>query len=70
MSSTIFIFCLILTAIMMTIHPALAIPFGAAALMIAKKCRMDLNSDGSIVLGIIGFIALLTLAMCIRSTIR
>ncbi|MEI7375688.1 hypothetical protein WCU58_07885 [Dickeya chrysanthemi] len=70
MSSTIFIFCLILTAIAVTIHPVLAIPFSAAALMIAKKCRMSLNSDESIVLGVIGFIALLTLAMCIRSKIR
>ncbi|PXW43454.1 hypothetical protein DFO54_111140 [Erwinia sp. AG740] len=70
MSSTTFIFCLILTAIMVTIHPALAIPFCATALIIAKKCRMSLNSDGSIVLGIIGLFLIVTLIMCFRIAIR
>lgn len=70
MSSTAFIICLILAAVMMTVHPFFAVPFGIAALVITGKCRMDLNSEGSIILGIIGFIAFLSLVMCVRNWLK
>ncbi len=61
MTSTIFVVCLILAAVMVLIHPALCIPFIVAAYLLAKMGRMNMDSNTSIVLGIIGFILTLTL---------
>ncbi|RLM26483.1 hypothetical protein BIY29_05330 [Brenneria alni] len=70
MSSTAFIICLILAAVMITIHPVFSVPFIIAAFLITGKCRMDLNSNTSIILGVTGFLLFLTLIMCIRSWLR
>jgi hypothetical protein len=61
MTSTIFIICLILAAVMVLIHPALCIPFIIVAYLLAGKGKMHMDSDTSIILGIVGFIAVLTL---------
>lgn len=61
MTSTIFVICLILAAVMVLIHPALCIPFIIAVYLLAKMGRMEMDSTTSIVLGIIGFILTLTL---------
>ncbi|MBJ2111365.1 hypothetical protein JFQ86_00860 [Serratia ureilytica] len=55
MTSTAFTVCLILAAVMVLIHPALCIPFIVAAYLIASKSRMVLDSNTSIILGIVGF---------------
>lgn len=70
MSSTAFIICLILAAVMVTIHPVFAIPFGVAALVITGKSKMHMDSEASIIFGIIGFMLFLTLIMCIRNWLR
>ncbi|WP_154900009.1 hypothetical protein [Serratia ficaria] len=59
MSSTIFTTCLILAGVMVLIHPALCIPFLIAAYMLAGKGRMDLDSNTSIIFGIVGFFVVL-----------
>jgi hypothetical protein len=59
MTSTAFTICLILAAVMVMIHPAFCIPFLIAAYLLAGKSRMDLDSNTSIILGIIGVFVLL-----------
>ncbi|OJT49518.1 hypothetical protein [Serratia plymuthica] len=61
MSSAIFTTCLILAAIMVLVHPAFCAPFLIVAYLLAGKGRMDLDSNTSIILSIIGFFALLFL---------
>ncbi|WP_447879256.1 hypothetical protein [Serratia fonticola] len=70
MTSTIFVICLILAAVMVLIHPALCIPFIIVAYLLAKKGRMDLDSGTSIALGIVGFIAALTVFVMIRQWLK
>jgi hypothetical protein len=59
MTSTAFTICLILAAVMVMIHPAFCIPFLIAAYLLAGKGRMDLDSNTSIIFGIIGVFVLL-----------
>ncbi|MNG55925.1 hypothetical protein D3C79_139970 [compost metagenome] len=59
MTSTIFVICLTLAAVMVLVHPAFCIPFLIAAYLLAGKGRMDLDSNTSIILGIVGFIVVL-----------
>lgn len=66
MTSTLFIVSLILTAVMVTIHPALCVPFIIAAYLLAGKGNVHMDSNTSIVFGIIGFILILALAVIIR----
>ncbi|CQJ56076.1 Uncharacterised protein [Yersinia enterocolitica] len=66
MTSTLFIVCLILAAVMITIHPALCIPFVIAAYLLVGKGNVHMDSNTSIVFGIIGFILILALAVIIR----
>ncbi|WP_085117490.1 hypothetical protein [Serratia proteamaculans] len=70
MSSTIFTTCLILAAVMVMIHPALCIPFLIAAYMLAGKGRMDLDSNTSIILGIIGFFSVLFMFAAIHQSLK
>ncbi|GKW34870.1 hypothetical protein H0261_03125 [Pectobacterium versatile] len=70
MSSVAFILCLIFAAVMVLVHPAFSVPFIIGACLITGKCRMHLDSNTSIILGITGFLLLLTLAMCIRSWLK
>ncbi|HDM8429157.1 TPA: hypothetical protein U5E40_004382 [Yersinia enterocolitica] len=70
MSSTLFIVCLILAAVMITIHPALCIPFVIAAYLLAGKGNMHMDSNTSILLGIIGFIMILVLFVMIRDWLK
>ncbi|WP_224552846.1 hypothetical protein [Pectobacterium versatile] len=70
MSSVAFILCLIFAAVMVLVHPALSVPFIIGACLITSKCRMELDSNTSIILGITGFLLLLTLVMCIRSWLK
>ncbi|HDM8092960.1 TPA: hypothetical protein PXN44_003840 [Yersinia enterocolitica] len=70
MTSTLFIVCLILTAVMITIHPALCIPFVIAAYLLAGKGNMHMDSNASIILGIIGFILLLVLFVIVNDTLK
>ncbi|HDL6888121.1 TPA: hypothetical protein PXL93_004123 [Yersinia enterocolitica] len=58
MTSTLFIACLILAAVMITIHPALCVPFIIAAYLLAGKSNMHMDSNTSIILGIILLLAL------------
>lgn len=44
MPSTAFIICLILAAVMMTVHPFFAVPFGIAALVITPFVVMKANN--------------------------
>lgn len=66
MTSTLFIVCLMLAAVMITIHPALCIPFVIAAYLLVGKGNVHMDSNTSIVFGIIGFILILALAVIIR----
>ncbi|HDL7057571.1 TPA: hypothetical protein PXM42_002255 [Yersinia enterocolitica] len=70
MTSTLFIVCLILAAVMITIHPALCIPFVIAAYLLAGKSNMHMNSNISIILSIIGFILLLVLFVIVNDTLK
>ncbi|MEQ9871039.1 MULTISPECIES: hypothetical protein [Pectobacterium] len=70
MSSVAFILCLIFAAVMVLVHPALSVPFIIGACLITSKSRMHLDSNTSIILGITGFLLLLTLIMCIRSWLK
>ncbi len=56
MTSTAFTICLILTAVMVMIHPAFCVPFLVAAYLFADKGRLDLDSNTSIIIGIIALI--------------
>ncbi|EPA8552862.1 hypothetical protein ACQ697_000570 [Yersinia enterocolitica] len=70
MNSTIFIVCLILAAVMITIHPAFCIPFVIAAYLLAGKGSMHMDSNTSIILGIIVFILLLVLFVIVNDAIK
>lgn len=70
MSSTLFIVCLILAAVMITIHPALCVPFVIAAYLLAGKGNMHMDSNASIILGIIGFILLLVLFVIVNDALK
>lgn len=70
MSSTLFIVCLILTAVMITIHPALCIPFVIAAYLLAGKGKMHMDSNASIILGVIIFFLLLVLFVIVNDALK
>ncbi|HHH1657088.1 TPA: hypothetical protein ACPZS8_003364 [Yersinia enterocolitica] len=70
MTSTLFIVCLILAAVMITIHPALCIPFVIAAYLMAGKGNMHMDSNASIILGNIGFILLLVLFVIVNDAFK
>lgn len=70
MPSVAFILCLILAAVMVLVHPMFSVPFIIGACLLTGKCRMHLDSNTSIILGITGFLLLLTLVMCIRSWLK
>lgn len=70
MTSTIFVICLILAAVMVLVHPALCIPFLIAAYMLAGKGRMDLDSNTSIILGIVGFFVVLLVFAAIHQLLK
>ncbi|CNF62847.1 hypothetical protein NUF46_000589 [Yersinia enterocolitica] len=70
MTSTLFIVCLILAAVMITIHPALCIPFVIPAYLLAGKGNMHMDSNTSIILGIIGFILLLVLFVIVNDAFK
>ncbi|EMH4754261.1 hypothetical protein DVQ23_21190 [Yersinia enterocolitica] len=70
MSSTLFIVCLILTAVMITIHPALCVPFVIAAYLLAGKGEMHMDSNASIILGIIIFFLLLVLFVIVNDALK
>lgn len=70
MTSTLFIVCLILAAVMITIHPALCIPFVIAAYLLAGKSNMHMDSNTSIILGIIGFFMLLVLFVVVQNALK
>ncbi len=70
MTSTLFIVCLILAAVIITIHPALCIPFVIAAYLLADRRKMHMDSNTSIILGIIGFFILMVLFVVIRDLLK
>ncbi|EKN5087812.1 hypothetical protein DVP68_20750 [Yersinia enterocolitica] len=70
MTSTLFIVCLILTAVMITIHPALCVPFVIVAYLVAGKGKMHMDSNASIILGIIIFILLLVLFVIVNDALK
>ncbi|CQJ50904.1 hypothetical protein ACPENL_004074 [Yersinia enterocolitica] len=70
MTSTLFIVCLMLTAVMITIHPALCVPFVIVAYLLAGKGNIHMDSNTSIILGIIGFILLLVLFVIVKDTLE
>jgi hypothetical protein len=70
MTSTLFTVCLILSAVMITIHPALCVPFVIAAYLLAGKGNMHMDSNTSIILGVIGFIFLLTLFVIVIQCLK
>ncbi|CAI0900502.1 Uncharacterised protein [Serratia quinivorans] len=70
MTSTAFTICLILAAVMVMIHPAFCIPFLIAAYMLASKGRMDLDSNTSIILGIVGFLVVLFIFAAIHQSLK
>ncbi|ENQ9725830.1 TPA: hypothetical protein ACPZG2_003905 [Yersinia enterocolitica] len=55
---------------MITIHPAFCIPFVIAAYLLAGKGNMHMNSNTSIILGIIGFILLLVLFVIVNDALN
>lgn len=69
MTSTAFTICLILAAVMVMIHPAFSIPFLIAAYLLAGKGRMDLDSNTSIILGIVGFFVVLFIIAAIHQSL-
>jgi len=69
MTSTAFTICLILAAVIMMVHPAFCIPFLIAAYLLAEKGRMDLDSNTSIILGIIGFFVVLFIFAAIHQSL-
>jgi len=70
MSSVIFTTCLILAAVMVLVHPAFSIPFLIAAYLLAGKGRMDLDSNTSIILGIVGFFFVLFICAAIHQSLK
>ncbi|EKN5078091.1 hypothetical protein DYG74_18805 [Yersinia enterocolitica] len=59
-----------LTAVMITIHPALCVPFVIVAYLLAGKGNIHMDSNTSIILGIIGFILLLVLFVIVKDTLE
>ncbi|EEQ12726.1 hypothetical protein yfred0001_44160 [Yersinia frederiksenii ATCC 33641] len=55
---------------MITIHPALCIPFVISAYLLAGKSNMHMDSNVSIILGIIGFILLLVLFVIVKDALK
>lgn len=70
MTSTAFTICLILAAVMVMIHPAFCIPFLIVAYMLAGKGRIDLDSNTSIILGIVGFFVALFVFAAIHQSLK
>ncbi len=70
MTSTVFTICLILAAVMVLVHPAFCIPFLIATYLLAGKGRMDLDSNTSIILGIVGFFAVLFIFAAIHQSLK
>lgn len=70
MTSTAFTICLIFAAVMVLIHPAFCIPFLIAAYLLAGKSRMDLDSNTSIILGIVGFFVVLFIFVVIHQSLN
>ncbi|WP_447875207.1 hypothetical protein [Serratia fonticola] len=70
MTSTIFVICLILAAVMVLIHPALCIPFIIVAYLLAKKSRMDMDSGTSIISGVVFFILFLVFMVCFHNLLK
>ncbi|EPZ1678358.1 hypothetical protein [Yersinia enterocolitica] len=70
MTSTLFIVCLILAAVMITIHPALCVPFVIAAYLLADKGKMHMDSNASIILGVIIFFLLLVLFVIVNDALK
>lgn len=55
MNSSFFTISLILSTVMVLIHPALCIPFIAIAYLLAGKGGMDMDSNTSIISGVTSF---------------
>lgn len=70
MSSTVFTICLIMAAVMITIHPVFSIPFIIGAFLITSKGNMEMDSATSIIVGIAGTLFLLSFIMIIRSWLK
>ncbi|HGM4804178.1 TPA: hypothetical protein ACKP0Y_004331 [Serratia marcescens] len=70
MTSTAFTICLILAAAMVMIHPAFCILFLIAAYLLAGKGRMELDSNTSIIIGIIGFFVVLFTFAAIHQSLK
>jgi len=70
MTSTAFTLCLILAAVMVLVHPAFCIPLLIAAYLLAGKGRMDLDSNTSIILGIVGFFVVLFIFAAIHQLLK
>ncbi len=70
MTSTAFTLCLILAAVMVLVHPSFCIPFLIAAYLLAGKGRMDLDSNTSIILGIVSFFAVLFILAAIHQSLK
>ncbi|HGM6885886.1 TPA: hypothetical protein ACKQDQ_001951 [Serratia marcescens] len=70
MTSTAFTICLILAAVLVMIHPAFCTPFLIAAYLLAGKGRMDLDGNTSIILGIVGFFAVLFFFAVIHQSLK
>ncbi|ENZ3704620.1 TPA: hypothetical protein SMF67_000869 [Serratia marcescens] len=70
MTSTAFTICLILAAVMVMIHPAFCIPFLIAVYLLAGKGRMELDSNTSIIIGIVGFFVVLFVFAAIRQSLK
>ncbi|WP_413508268.1 hypothetical protein [Serratia proteamaculans] len=70
MTSTAFTLCLILAAVMVLVHPAFCIPFLIAAYLLADKGEMDLDSNTSIILGIVSFFVVLFIFAAIHQSLK
>jgi hypothetical protein len=70
MTTTLFIICLILAAVLVTVSPVFSIPFLLGAYLIAKFGDMSMESNRSIIAGIIGFIFFLAIIVKIMDWIR
>lgn len=70
MTSTAFTICLILAAVMVMIHPVFCIPFLIPVYILAGKGRMELNSNTSIIIGIVGFITILFIFAAIYRSLK
>lgn len=70
MKSTIFTACLIMAGVFVLVHPIFSTPFIIAAYLLAGKGRMDLDSNTSIILGIIGVFVLLFIFAASRQLMK